>query len=76
MEGRTEDSRDLTPQEKGLLQMSAYHVEKDEIAAAQKVPLEFFESFVDNQLKRIEEVDLKSYTNWDDDPDCNYSIQV
>ena len=36
----------------------------------QRASLEALEEIVNEQIRKVEEIDLKSYTSWEEDPDC------
>jgi len=51
------------------------NVDKHEDFIAE-MPLTLIERIVEDYCDSIQNFDLKSYTNFDEDPDCNYIAQV
>ena len=70
--GRTEETREFTPQENGLLIMSSLDICQKEKGQVEPLPLDKLEELVKVAVERVDAIDLKSYTNWNEDPDCNY----
>ena len=74
--GRTEETREFTPQENGLLIMSSLDICQKEKGQVEPLPLDKLEELVKVAVERVDAIDLKSYTNWNEDPDCNYQVKV
>ncbi len=47
----------------------SHEKEQDDIA---RIPLDKLEQITQQVIDRTEEIDLKSFTDWHKDPDCDY----